>query len=204
MKVISLDRDVPETWTLGPAIEALRKGELVLFPTDSIYAIGVSPWDNRAVSKLYTAKQMDRTKACSVMCESMKEVGALVRGFSDDAFRFCRDHLPGPYTMLLKASRDLPKQATGKRKTIGIRIPDHPVPQALVEGLGTPLLVSSVPGWEQGVPIDPVEIAKKLYVRPAFVLDQGPLEPHPSTVIDFTVEPPELVRAGKGPVDFLD
>src|SRR5690606_26067956 len=135
MRVISLDRDVPEVWTIGPAIEAVQRGELIVFPTDSVYAIGCDPWNARAVNRLYDAKGMDRSKHCSVICADLTEVGAVARAVSDSAFRFMRRHLPGPYTVLLKASRDLPGQATGKRKTIGVRIPDHPVPLAIVGDL---------------------------------------------------------------------
>jgi len=201
MKVITLDRDVPEIWTIGPAVSAIRMGELIVFPTDSIYAIGCDPWNVSAVTALYAAKGMDRTKRCSVICADLKQVSSVARAMSDDAFGFMRRNLPGAYTLLLKASRDLPGQATGKRKTIGVRMPDHPVSQALVEELGKPLLVTSVPGWDAGDLIDPVEVAQQLMVRPTVVLDQGPQVAEPSTVIDFTVDPPEIIREGKGPVD---
>lgn len=201
MRVIPLDRDVPEIWTIGPAIDAVRRGDLIVFPTDSVYAIGCDPFNTRAVNRMYEAKQMDRNKHCSVICADLKEVGGVARAVSDHAFRFMRQHLPGPYTVLLKASRDLPGQATGKRKNIGVRMPDHPVALALVEDLATPLLVTSLPGWSEGEPLDPVEVARALYVHPTVVLDQGPQIAEPSTVIDFTVDPPELVRQGKGPIE---
>lgn len=202
MKVISLDRDVPETWLIGPAVEAVRKGQLILFPTDSVYALGCDPFDRKAVDKLYTAKGMTENHRCSVICGDLKQVATVARAVSDEAFRFMRQHLPGAYTVLLKASRDLPKEATGKRKQIGVRMPDHPVALALVEELGKPLLVTSVPLWQSGEPVDPVEVAQMLSVRPAVVIDMGPQVADPSTVVDFSVDPPELVRLGKGPVDW--
>ena len=203
MKVIPLDRDVPEIWTLGPAVDALKKGELVMFPTDSIYAIGCDPFDVSAVGRLYAAKGMERGHRCGVICPDVKQVAQVASVISNDAFRFIRRHLPGPYTLIFKANRDLPNQALGKRKEIGVRIPNHPVSLALVEDWGGPLLVTSVPGWEGGLEIDPVELAQRLQVRPSVVLDQGPLIAEPSTVIDFTLDPPEVVREGKGPVDDL-
>lgn len=202
MKVISLDRDVPETWLIGPAIDAVRKGQLIVFPTDSVYALGCDPFDRKAVDKLYTAKGMTENHRCSVICGDLKQVATVARAVSDEAFRFMRQHLPGAYTVLLKASRDLPKEATGKRKQIGVRMPDHPVALALVEELGKPLLVTSVPHWQSGEPVDPVEVAEQLSVRPAVVIDMGPQVADPSTVVDFSVDPPELVRLGKGPVDW--
>lgn len=201
MRVIHLDRDVPEVWTIGPAVDAVKRGELVVFPTDSIYAIGCDPWNVQAVNRLYQAKGMDRSHRCSVICSDLKQIGSVARAVSGDAFQFMRRNLPGAYTLLLKASRDLPSQATGKRKTIGVRMPDHPVSLALGEDLGQPLLVTSVPGWAPGDEIDPVAIAERLMVRPAVVLDQGPAIAEPSTVIDFTVDPPEVVRVGKGPLE---
>lgn len=201
MRVIHLDRDVPEVWTIGPAVDAVKRGELIVFPTDSIYAIGCDPWDVQAVNRLYQAKGMDRTHRCSVICSDLKQIGSVARAVSGDAFRFMRRNLPGAYTLLLKASRELPSQATGKRKTIGVRMPNHPVSLALGEDLGQPLLVTSVPGWTPGEEVDPVAIAERLMVRPAFVLDQGPIIAEPSTVIDFTVDPPEVIRVGKGPLE---
>ena len=116
MKVIPLDRDVPEIWTLGPAVDALKKGELVMFPTDSIYAIGCDPFDVSAVGRLYAAKGMERGHRCSVICPDVKQVAQVASVISNDAFRFIRRHLPGPYTLIFKANRDLPNQALGKRK----------------------------------------------------------------------------------------
>ncbi|TNF34655.1 MAG: threonylcarbamoyl-AMP synthase [Deltaproteobacteria bacterium] len=201
MRVIHLDRDVPEVWTIGPAVEAVNKGELIVLPTDSIYAIGCDPWNVAAVNKLYAAKQLDKSKQCSVLCADLKQVGSVARAVTNDAFKFMRRHLPGAYTLILKASRDLPTQATGKRKAIGVRLPDHAVSVAVVEDLGRPLLVTSVPGWVEGEWVDPVAISERLMVRPAVVLDQGPILAEASTVIDFTEDVPEVIREGKGPLD---
>lgn len=201
MNVIPLDRDLPEIWTIGPAVKALQRGGLIVIPTDTVYAIACDPWNRQAVGALYEAKGLHPSKRCSVVCHSLKDVGAVARAVSDEAFRFMRGHLPGPYTVLLNAARDLPRLATGKRKTIGVRMPDNAVTQALVEEVGGPVLVSSLPGWEDGAEVDPVTIAGRLAVRPAVLLDQGVLVSEPSTVVDFTVDPPELVRQGSGEVN---
>jgi tRNA threonylcarbamoyl adenosine modification protein (Sua5/YciO/YrdC/YwlC family) len=201
VQIIPLDRELPEVWTIGPAVKALQLGQLVVVPTDTLYALCCHPFDRGAVAALYRAKGMHESQACSFACASLKQVGQVARAVTDGAFRFMRTHFPGPFTLLLKASHELPRQATGKRKTIGVRMPDHPVCQALVEALGMPLLVSSIPGWEDGEPVDPVEVARRLQVLPSAVLDQGPLLPEPSTVIDFTEDPPLLVRQGKGRLD---
>ena len=198
MKVIPLDKDVPETWLIGPAVEAIRQGELVVLPTDGMYALACHPWERQAVAKLYKAKRMDNSKRCSVICGSLGDIGAVARAVDDSAFRFMRDHLPGPFTILLHASRELPRNAIGKRKGIGVRIPDHVVPLCLVEELKHPILVSSLPGWEPDEELDPVRAAEQLHVRPAVVLDQGPLVTEPSTVVDFTTDEPEVVRQGGG------
>lgn len=205
MQTISLDRDHPEVWTLGPAVAALGRGDLVVLPTDTIYALACDPWDRQAVNQLYAAKGMAKTKRCAVLCGHLKEVGAVARAVSDDAFRFMRTHLPGAYTVLLHASWELPKQASGRRKTIGIRMPNDEVSSALVEQFGRPILVTSLPGWVEGEPLDPVHVSETLLrKRPAVVIDRGPMDVEPSTVVDFTVEPPELVRQGKGEVDIGD
>ena len=151
MNVISLDRDVPEIWTIRPAAEALRRGELVVVPTDSIYGIACDPWNAGAVGDLYKAKGMDHSKRCSIMCSDLRSVGAIARAVPNTAFQFMRTHFPGPYTVLLLASRDLPRRATGGRKTIGVRMPDHAVSQALIEDFGGPVLITSLPGWVPGM-----------------------------------------------------
>ena len=201
MNIIPLDRDAPEVWTIGAAVEALRRGHLVVVPTDTIYALACDPWNRKAVGALYLAKRMDASKRCAVGCSDLKEVGAVARAVSSDAFRFMRTHLPGPYTVLLNAARDLPRQATGKRKTIGVRLPDHPVFQALAADFGKPVMVSSLPGGDGDVALDPVAVAQRLAVRPAVVLDQGLQFPEPSTVVDFSTDPPQLIRQGAGEVD---
>ena len=204
MKVISLDRELPEVWLLAPAVEAIRRGELVVIPTDSVYALACASDNRKAASQLYAAKRMDPTKRCSVICADLKDVGSVARAVSNEAFRFLRQHLPGPYTVLLHASRDLPKVVTGKRKGIGVRIPDHPVSQAVVEDVGAPILVTSLPAGEPGELIDPVQVAERLYVRPSVVVDQGPLAAEPSTVVDFSCDPPELIRQGRGELVWFD
>jgi tRNA threonylcarbamoyl adenosine modification protein (Sua5/YciO/YrdC/YwlC family) len=204
MQTISLDRTVPEIWTIGPAARALAQGELVVIPTDTIYALACDPWNPKAVANLYAAKGMDKTKRCAIVCRNLKDVGAVSRAVGDRAYRFLKQHLPGPYTVLLDASWDLPRKATGKRKTIGVRIPDHPVCEALAEDFDGPILVTSMPHWITGEELDPMEIAMQLYRRPAVVLDQGPQIAEPSTVVDFTVDPPELIRLGKGEIDLED
>lgn len=201
MQIIPLDRDVPEVWTLGPAVRALAEGKLIVIPTDTVYALACDPWNVKAVGSLYQAKGMHKSKRCAVICRNLKGIGAISRAVGDSAFMFVKRHLPGPYTILLNASWDLPRRATGKRKTIGVRIPDHPVCHALTEEFGSPLLVTSVPGWELGEEVDPVVTAERLFLRPSVVLDQGLQVAEPSTVLDFTSDPPLLIRAGKGPVN---
>lgn len=204
MKVINLDRDIPETWLLGPAVEAVKRGELIVFPTDSIYALGCDPLNVKAVNRLYTAKNMDASHRCSVICQDIKQASTMARAISNEAFHFLKNNLPGAYTVLLKASHDLPSKAIGKRKRIGVRIPDHPVPQALVEALGFPLLVTSLPIEDEFDLVDPVSISSGLMIRPSVVIDQGPLHVEPSTVIDYSVSPPEIIREGKGAIDWVD
>lgn len=204
MNVIALDREVPETWLLGPAVAALRRGDLVVVPTDSVYAIACDPWSPQAVTKLTSAKGLDDAKRCSVLCQDLRDVNAVARAVSDGAFRFLRRHLPGPYTILLHASRDLPKRAIGRRREIGVRMPDHLVSLALTAEFGGPLLVTSLPVADLEEPIDPVTASEALPIRPAVVLDQGPQVAEPTTVVDFSADPPELVRQGKGPVYLMD
>jgi tRNA threonylcarbamoyl adenosine modification protein (Sua5/YciO/YrdC/YwlC family) len=181
---------------IARAVEALDAGKVIAYPTDTVYALGCDLLNKRAIEALYAVKQMPREQPLAMVVPDLSEVAryAIVQ---DLQYRFIKHLIPGPYTFILDATREVPKLVMMKRKTIGIRVPDHPVPLALTRALGRPIMTTSATGRTGEVFRDPDEI-DSAHPRLELVLDMGLGGMECSTVIDLTGRDPELVRAGAG------
>lgn len=201
--LLRLDVDEPEHWLVAEVVKVLKKGNLVVVPTDTVYGVACDVTSEAAAEKLYRLKAMNHKKLLSILCCDLEMACQYTKGIPNTLFKILRRKLPGPYTFILPASKELPRVMRKDRKTVGIRIPACPITLAIVEQLGNPLLSTSLavsPGcWL----LDPEEIEEEMRGVVDMVVDGGHLFPEPSTVIDFTGSEPELVREGKGPVDFL-
>lgn len=176
----------------------LESGQNVVYPTDTIYGLGAAIDQRAAVERLYKLRKLDRTKPLSLVCADLSEVSryAVVH---NDCFRAMKRVLPGPFTFILRATKEAPRLGQSKRKTVGIRIPAHPVAQALVEALGAPLLSTSGLGDPKDDLSDPVSLAEAYSgTEVDLILDAGLLKGIPSTVIDWSGDAPEVVREGAG------
>lgn len=193
----------PEPHRVRQAVARLEAGQPIIYPTDTLYGFGADCRSTAAVQRLYGLRRLDPKKPLSMVCASIEEAGQYAV-IPNDAFRFMRRHLPGPYTLILKATRNAPRMGQSKRRTVGIRIPDHAVAQALLEQLGRPLLSTSVE--EEGDQVqDPREYAERF--PPAdlgLIVDAGILKGEGSTIVDWSEDDPVLVRAGAGPIDLFD
>lgn len=179
----------------------LESGSNVIFPTDTIYGLAAAVDQRAAVERLYRLRKLDRTKPLSLVCAGLGDV-ARFAVVDNECFRTMKRVLPGPYTFILRATKEAPRLGQSKRKTVGIRVPDHPVAQALVAALGSPLLSTSSLGGD-GLS-DPVELAEAYAgTEVSLVLDAGILKGNPSTIVDWSGDEPEVVREGAGPVDAL-
>ena len=192
----------PQVRVISEAIEILDNGGLVVYPTDTIYGIGVDLFNKAAVERVLRIKKASKHKMLSFICRDLKGISkwAIV---PDQAYRVMRRVLPGPYTFVLRASREIPKVMLQKRKTVGLRIPDSPVSHALVEGLGRPILSTSVPQGSDGYFTDPEEIAEIYNHEIDLILDAGVMFNQPSTVVDFSADKPVILREGCGNLDAL-
>lgn len=194
----------PEAHRIGRAVAELEKGLAIVYPTDSLYGLAVDLRNLTAIDRLYRLRRLDPKKPLSLICSSLSQIGqyAVV---SNECFRFMRRVLPGPFTFVLNATREVPKTGQSKRKTVGIRFPDHPVAQALVEQLGRPLLSTSAVMEEDPEGLsDPLILAGAYPAREVpLVLDAGLLEGTPSTVVDWTGEAPDVLRIGAGDITDL-
>lgn len=190
----------PEPRKIGQAHAALERGDVIAYPTDSVYGLGCDILSRKGVEALYRMKNMRNDQLLSFVCPDLADIAryAIV---SDSAYRVMRRLLPGPYTFILAATKEVPRSLRMKRKTVGVRVPSHPVTLALTRALGRPL-VSTSASWEGEYLIDPAEIEAR-FPDLALVLDSDEVGLTPSTVIDLSDDEPVVVRAGAGPVDFL-
>jgi len=191
----------PQARLVRRAAEIVRSGGLIAYPTDSCYALGCHLGDARAVERLRRVRRMDARHHLTLMCRDLSEIAAYA--IVDDArFRLLKRATPGSYTFILRATREVPRRlAHARRKTIGVRVPGHPVAHALLAELNEPMLSATLllPG-EASPPSEPEEIRARLEHEIDLVVDAGSCGVEASTVIDLTGEEPVVVRAGKGPL----
>jgi tRNA threonylcarbamoyl adenosine modification protein (Sua5/YciO/YrdC/YwlC family) len=197
---VHVNAEHPEPRKIAQAVVALERGEVIAYPTDSVYGLGCDVLSKRGVEALYRMKNMRPDQLLSFVCPDLSDIAnyALV---SDSAYRVMRRLLPGPYTFILSATKEVPKVLRMKRKTVGVRVPSHPVTLALTRALGRPL-VSTSASVDGEFLIDPGEIEDR-FPELALVLDADGVSLTPSTVIDLSGEEPIVVRQGAGPVDFV-
>jgi tRNA threonylcarbamoyl adenosine modification protein (Sua5/YciO/YrdC/YwlC family) len=190
----------PEPRKIAQAIAALERGGVIAYPTDSVYGLGCDLLSKRGVESLYRMKGMPENQLLSFVCPDLADIAryAIV---GDAAYRVMRRLLPGPYTFILNATKEVPRTLRMKRKTVGVRVPSHPVTLALTHALGRPL-VSTSASTDGEFLIDPAEIEQR-FPELELVLDADGCGLTPSTVIDLSGDEPVVVRAGAGPVDFL-
>jgi tRNA threonylcarbamoyl adenosine modification protein (Sua5/YciO/YrdC/YwlC family) len=186
------------------AADTLRKGGVIVYPTDTIYGLGADILNRDAVSRLFKIKRVSTQKLLSLIFSDLKDIANWAH-IPNNVYRVMRRVLPGPYTFILPASKELPRNflQLQKRRTVGIRVPDSPVARSLVDHLGRPLLSTSVPKGSDDFFTDPQEIADQYRHDIDQILDIGILPTVPSTVVDFTISPPEIIREGAGDIDAL-
>jgi len=191
----------PQRRFIRQAVDCLRAGGVIVYPTDSCYALGCHIGDKSALERIRSIRETDRHHHFTLVCRDLADVGkyAVVENWQ---YRLLRTHTPGPYTFLLKASRETPRRLKHERRgTIGLRVPDHPVTQMLLTELGEPVMSSTLllPG-EELPRTDAKEIYELLEQKADLVLDGGNCGLVPTSVIDLSSGHAEVVRVGRGDV----
>ena len=199
MKRIQIHPDNPQNRLLKSAVDILKDGGLLVYPTDSVYGLGCDLLNKNAVEKIYRIKGNDKRKLLSFICSDLKGIAAYAY-VSNAAYKTMRHLLPGPYTFILNATKQVPKILLEKRKTVGIRVPDNVVCQGLLAEFGRPIISTSASLPDQEFLSDPEEIVTTFTHVVDLFLDSGPGNMEPSTVIDFTQEDPVVIRQGKGKI----
>ncbi|AUX27925.1 translation factor Sua5 [Sorangium cellulosum] len=196
-----INPDHPEPRKIARAVALIEKGEVIGYPTDTVYGFGCDLMNKQAIERVYQIKGMRKDKALAFICPDLSDIAryAIVE---NQTYRLLKRFLPGPYTFILPATREVPKYVHLKQKTVGIRVPNHPVPIALVRALGRPLIsTTAAPPGEDPI-IDPTEIDDR-FPGLALVLDAGACGAVPTTVIDLSQGDVQVVRQGAGPTDDL-
>lgn len=194
--------DNPQPRLIRQAVECLKKGGILAYPTDSCYALGCQIGDKEAMQRIRDIRGVDERHHFTLMCRDLSEVSHYAR-VDNQQYRMLKSNTPGSYTFILQATKEVPRRLQHpKRATIGLRVPDHPVALALLEELDEPLLSSTLmlPGDEEPLS-DGEEIRERLEKQVNLILDAGSCCIGMTTVIDLTGSEPVLVRAGKGSLE---
>jgi len=195
----------PQRRLIMQSAQIVRDGGLLVYPTDSCYALGCHIGDKRAMDRIRAIRKVDDRHHFTLVCRDLSEIASYAR-VDNASYRLLKALTPGPYTFLLRATDEVPRRLQNpRRKTIGIRVPDHAVAQALLEELDQPLMSSTLtmPGAE--LPLaDPLEIRELLQHQVELIIDAGHCGFEPTSVINLAGLVPEVLRVGKGDVSFLE
>ena len=189
----------PQPRNIKTVIECLLDGGVIVYPTDTIYGLGCDILQHKAVERICRIKQVDPAKAqLSFICHDLSDLSNYTKSISTPLYRLLKTYLPGPYTFILPASKQVPKILKSRKDTIGLRIPDNTIARSLVKELGHPILSSSFPGDMVEDYTDPEIIQEKFGNLVDIVIDGGIGGILPSTVVDCTGDEPVVIRKGLG------
>ncbi len=197
--------DNPQLRLVRQAVAIVRQGGVVAYPTDSAYALGCQLGNRSAIDRICQIRNLDAKHNFTLICRDLSEVGKYAY-FDTPVFRLIRTNTPGAYTFILRATREVPRRLMHpRRKTIGVRIPDHRILQSLLVELDEPMLTTTLILSGEGLPMsDPVEIRERLEREIDLIIDGGFGGAEPTTVVDMLDDVPNVVREGKGdPSPFL-
>jgi tRNA threonylcarbamoyl adenosine modification protein (Sua5/YciO/YrdC/YwlC family) len=197
--VIKINPDNPQERLLRQAVKALTDGGLIAYPTDTCYAIGCDLYNLKGISRIYHLKRRPTSQPFSFICHDLKNISQYAR-VGNYAYKVMKRLLPGPFTFVLEASRQVPKILQTRRRTVGIRVPDHPIALGLVRLLSHPIITTTASLPDGPVESDPYEIDLKFKPHLALVIDGGQVAPAPSSVISLIDDVPEVIREGKGDI----
>jgi tRNA threonylcarbamoyl adenosine modification protein (Sua5/YciO/YrdC/YwlC family) len=197
--LINIHPDNPQPRLIRQVAELLKNGGVIIYPTDTIYGLGCDIFQHKAVERICRIKDIDPQKAnLSFVCYDLSDLSQYARQLETPVYRKLKHYLPGAFTFILEASRQVPKILRTKKDTVGIRVPDNNIARCIVRELGNPILSASLPGEYVEEYTDPELIHDKFEKQVDMVIDGGIGGIMPSTVVDFTTGEPSIVREGAG------
>ena len=194
--LLSINPDNPQKRLISKVVKVLDQGGLIIYPTDTFYGIGCDVFNKRSIRRIYQLKKRPLSKPFSFICANLKDI-SLYAQVSNNAYRIMKRTLPGPYTFVLEGTRLVPKLMLTSRKTVGIRVPNNKICLAIVEGLGRPIISTSINLEEPSIIHDTYSSLVDT------VIDGGVISYEPSTVVSLVGDNPEIIREGKGEINFL-
>ena len=203
-RLIEIHPQDPQPRRIASIVETIQNGGLIAYPTDSSYAFGCHIGDKRAMDRIRRIRRTDKNHNFTLVCSDLSEISAYAR-VDNWAFRMMKSMTPGPYTFILPATREVPKRLQNpKRRTIGLRVPDHVLVHAVLRTLGEPIMSSTLtlPGDDRPL-TDPLEIEERIGNQIDLIIDGGPAGIDPTSVIDLSGGTVEVLRAGRGDISGL-
>ena len=197
--LLSIHPESPQARLIAQAVEVIERNGVIVYPTDSGYALGCRLGDREAMERILQIRQIELSHHLTLVCHDLSELGQYAR-VDNQQYRLLKQLTPGAYTFILPATKEVPRRTLHpKRATIGLRVPDHPVAQALLKALGEPILSCTLMLPDDDVPLsDADDIAEKIGKRVDLIIDSGHCEPESTTVLDLTEDEIVVVSEGKG------
>ena len=202
MEYYELHPDNPQERYINKAVDILKDGGVIIYPTDTVYGLGCDIYNKKAVERIYMIKNETETKLFSFLCSDLKDISKYAK-VSNYAYKSIKKLIPGAYTFILPAAKEVPKILWTKRKTVGIRVPDHEIARTLANRLGNPIISTSVTTRKGELIYNPLEIKNIFNRQVDLMLSMGSLSGVPSSIIDLTGDEAEIVREGSGDVSIF-
>lgn len=203
-KLIEIHSTDPQPRLVAVIVQIIQSGGLIAYPTDSSYAFGCHIGDKRAIDRIHRIRRTNKKHNFTLVCSDLSEISTYAR-VDNWAYRLIKSMTPGPYTFVLPATREVPKRLQNpKRRTIGLRVPDHPLVHAMLESLGEPIMSSTLTLPGDDMPLtDPMEIEQRIGHEIDAIIDAGPTGLEPTSVLDLTSGVVEVLRKGRGDISAL-
>ncbi len=203
-RIVEIHASDPQPRRIAEVVATIRQGGLIAYPTDSCFAFGCHIGDKRATDRIRRIRKTDKNHNFTLVCSDLSEI-SLYASFDNWAYRLIKSMTPGPYTFILQASREVPKRLQNpRRRTIGLRVPDHPIVQAMLNALGEPIMSSTLTLPGDDIPLTKaVEIEERIGNRIELIVDGGLTGVEPTSVVDLSTGSIEILRVGRGDVRSL-
>ena len=201
--LLSINPQNPQMRLIAQVVDCLKKGGVIVYPTDTTYGLGCDIFNAKAIKKIFQIKQRDQRKPFSFICNDLSDISTYAQ-LSNFAFKIMKRHLPGPYTFVLNATKVVPASLSTRQKTVGIRVPDNEICRMIVAELGQPLVTTSANLTGEETPEDPYEIHELFGKQVDMVIDGGRLMSNASSVISLVDDNIEILRQGSGDTTWID